>query len=154
MKSNIKTNLLLVAVFAVWGIIGFKMVSALDSDTSKIELQDTKVLFTPKEDIGIESFTIEPLERDPFLGTMRMKKEKHMTSKESKPKQQVVWMPIIYHGTVSKQGSKDKICVLSINGHQQILKVGQEVNAVKLIKATNSEIIVRYKGKRKTIVKT
>ena len=153
MKNKTKTYILLVAVLAIWGIIGFKILSTLNPEAPKMVAQDDTARFSPKAIVNAETFTIQLAERDPFLGTLYAKKKINTNPKTIIPKEAFVWIPLLYHGTVSKQNSEEKICVLSINGQQQIMKVGQEVNEVKLLKANNTEVLVSYKGKRKTIQK-
>jgi hypothetical protein len=153
LKNKTKTYVLLVAVLAIWGIIGFKILSTLNPDAPKMVAQDDTELISPKAILNTEIFTIQSAERDPFLGTLYAKKKINTYPKTIIPKEVFVWIPVLYHGTVSIQNSKEKICVLSINGQQQIMKVGQEVNEVKLVKANNTEVLVSYKGKRKAIQK-
>ena len=153
MKGKTKTYLLLAAVLAIWGIIGFKIVSTLNPDAPEVNLQEDMVAFTSKNTIVADTFSIQPSERDPFLGTLVVKKQESNKPTTSTPKEDFVWMPLVYHGTVSKQDSKEKICVISIDGRQNIMKIGQDMNGVKLLRATNTEILVSYKGARKTIPK-
>lgn len=153
MKSKVKTYLLLIAVLSIWTIIGFKIVSTLNPDIPKISQQEDMIAFTPKNNIVADTFSIQPSERDPFLGTLVAKKQESSKPTTKTPKEALVWMPIVYHGTVSKQDSKEKICVISIDGQQHIMKMGQDMNGVKLVRATNTEILVSYKGARKTIPK-
>lgn len=153
MKGKTKTYLLLVAVLTIWGIIGFKIVSTLNPDAPEANQQEDMVAFIPKTNIAADTFSIQPSERDPFLGTLLVKKQEINKPTTSTPKEDFVWMPLVYHGTVSKQDSKEKICVISIDGQQHIMKIGQAMNGVKLLKVTNTEIIVGYKGARKTIRK-
>lgn len=153
MKSKAKTYLLLIAVLSIWSIIGLKIVSTLNPDAPEVNQQENTVAFTPKNSIEADTFSIQPSERDPFLGTLVAKKQESSKPTTKTPKEALVWMPIVYHGTVSKQDSKEKICVVSIDGQQNIMKIGQEMNGVKLLKATNTEILVGYKGAKKTIPK-
>lgn len=153
MKNKTKTYLLLAAVLAIWGIIGFKIVSTLNPETPEAKKQDEMVVFTPKSHSAKDTFSIRPVQRDPFLGTLYVKKQENTAPRTTTPKEAFVWIPITYHGTVSKQDSKEKLCILSINGQQHIMKIGQEINEVKLIKATNAEISVSYKGQKKSVPK-
>jgi|SRR5690606_22072371 len=152
MKNKTKTYLLLVAVLAIWGFIGFKIVSSLNPEPPKVNVAETMASFAPNINTSQEKFSIQLPERDPFLGKMYIKK----TDVKPKPvvyKQPMEWLPITYHGLISKPDTKDKICIVSINGYQRIMKVGQNIEGVKLLKATTNEINVSYKGLKKTINK-
>ena len=155
MNNKTKTYALLAGVLIIWGIIGFKIVSALDPDLPRPSHQDDTVLFTPQTTQDIDTFSIQPLQRDPFLGTVYIKSKPTSTKpKINKSKGPVVWVSVNYHGIVSKQGSPERICVLSINGQQHLMKIGQKIDGVTLIRATSSDVLVGYKGMKKTITKS
>jgi len=145
--------MLLVAVLAIWGIIGFKIMVTLNPEVPKVAKQDGTELFSPKVKTVMQSFTIQSSERDPFLGTLTIKKKLEEKPKAVSKKQAVVWVPIRYHGAISKLDNKDKVCVVSINGQQHLMKIGQDLNGVKLLKASDIEILVSYKGEKKNIEK-
>lgn len=150
MKNKTKTYLLLVTVLAIWGIIGFKIVSTLNPDVPKASLYNEQVAFNPEIKSEVDTFSVQIVNRDPFLGTLMVKKPKVKT-KSIKPKEPLVWVPVIYQGNVNKQASKNKVFVVSINGVQHLMKKGQTIEGITLIKGNNTEIVVSYKGARKTI---
>ncbi|AUP79697.1 hypothetical protein [Flavivirga eckloniae] len=152
MNNKVKTYVLLASVLAIWGIIGLKILSTLNPDAPNTVFQNDIVAFKPKTNIEVDTFSIQSMERDPFLGTLYLKK-KPKKKKSVKPKDTLVWVPIIYHGAITKQQSKTQVFVVSINGRQNLMRIGQEVDHVKLIKANAKEIRVSYKGARKTITK-
>ena len=87
------------------------------------------------------------------MGTLLIKKKPEEKPKVKPKSDPFVWPSIVYNGTVSNQNSKEKISVLTINGQQHIMKVGQTMNGVKLLRANNKEILISYKGTKKTIAK-
>lgn len=153
MNNKAKTYILLVTVLAIWGIIGFKILTTLNPDAPNMMPQNDMVAFKPKTNIAVDTFSVQLTERDPFLGTLYIKKKPKAKTKRVKPKEALVWAPIIYHGAIAKQQSKTQVFVISINGQQNLMKVGQEVNGIKLVKANAKEIRVTYKGEKKTIAK-
>lgn len=153
MNNKTKTYLLLAAVLSIWGIIGFKMFSTLNPDTPLDIPQDNKVTFKPKTSTEIDTFSIQTTNRDPFLGTLYKKKKAKVKTKPTRPKPALVWPSITYHGAVAKQQSKAKVFVVSINGNQHIMRVGQQMDGVKLIRAVSKIITVTYKGAIKTVTK-
>lgn len=154
MKGKVKTYALLIAVLVVWGILGFKVLDTIKPKQSEIEQNRITTWSAPKVNFVDDKFLIQYIERDPFLGTLYNKGKVNAPTKEKHPRNTLVWIPILYHGAISKQGSKEKVYVISINGMQQIIKLGQVINEVKLIRATNKEIMVEFKGKIKTFEKT
>ncbi|WP_298341162.1 hypothetical protein [uncultured Algibacter sp.] len=153
MKSKTKTYLLLVLVLAIWGAIGYQIVSAVNPEKEKVVNQDFAIAFNPKAETEVDTFSIQTADRDPFLGTRLVKQTSKSTL--SKLKQQpVVWKPITYHGNISNQNKKAVVYVISIEGSQYLMKIGQVVKNIKLIKGTSKHVQLRYKGKIKTITKT
>lgn len=144
----------MLGVLIIWGLIGFKIVTTLNPDAPELVHQNDAVLFSPQESHAIDTFSIRPSERDPFLGTLYIKKKTNTSEIIRQPKLETEWIPILYQGIVSKQDSKEKICVVSINGQQHLMKVGQDMSGVKLIRASNTEILVSYQGLKKAISKT
>lgn len=152
MKNKTKTYILLLAFLAIWGIIGLKVASTLNSDDPKSNnTQDFSNTFTPKGNVEIDTFSIQTLNRDPFLGTLYSQKK--VNTKIKKPKETLVWPSITYHGTIAKQHRKSQIFIISINGQQHLMTVGLEINNIKLLKANNKEVLIYYSGAKKTIKK-
>lgn len=150
MKNRTKTYLLLVFVLAIWGIVGYKILSTLNPEPPKLVSNAFDVSFNPKTNTVLETFSIQTANRDPFLGTLLVKK-KPQIKKQIAPK--VEWVPISYHGSVTQQQSKNKVFVVSINNKQSLMKIGQTIKDVKLIRGNNREIVVRYKNNTKTVAK-
>lgn len=152
MKNKTKTYILLIAVVSIWGFIGYKVIMGLNpKETINLPLSQN-VTFNPKTNITVDTFSVATVNRDPFLGELLTKK-KSFKKPIKKTHKVVQWPPIIYNGIVGKENSNDKICIVSINGQQLFFKKNQELKGVKLIKANAKEIVVTYKGDRKTIVK-
>lgn len=151
MKNKTKTYILLAVVIGVWGIIGYKISNGLSPNVPEIVAQDYEKSFKPKTIAEVERFSIENVERDPFLGTLSRKKS--VTTLIVKPKKKTVEnAPIItYNGLVKKQHSNKQVFVVNINNKQYLLKQGQEVDSVKLIRGNKKSIVIRYRGKNQTI---
>lgn len=147
--------MLLAAVLAIWGIIGYKIMSSLNPEPPKVNVAETVASFSPNIDTKQEKFSIQFPERDPFLGKLYVTQKAEVKPKPVVKQQPLEWLPITYHGLISKHNTnKDDICIVSINGYQRLMKVGQNIEGVKLLKATAVEISVSYKGLKKTINKT
>lgn len=146
MTKQQKTVGLLVAVLIVWGAIGYQIFMRLqpNADTTAIEIQRT---FTPQKYTEKEFYTIKEPYRDPFLGkfpatkVIRTKKVKKLT---------VVFPSIVYNGIIS--GNTSQSYILTINGRQELFKLKETLNEVTLLKATVEEVMISYKGNKKTIL--
>lgn len=142
-------------MIGIWGIIGYRVYSALNPELPKIIPNTTinknfKKISKAKKD----TFSITLVKRDPFLGTLYSpKKAIKKTSKSPKKVVKENLPQVNYHGNIAKQGSKKKIFVISINGKQHLLKEGQKASDVTLLKGNSKEIFVRVNNTKKKITK-
>jgi len=148
LSKNIKTYLLLGLVLVIWGIIGYKLVSAFSPD-SVIASVPGKVDFKRKTIAEKDTFHLFVDYRDPFLGTWN--KEKKKIAKQVVRPKKIAFPPIAYTGSVSGKQTKDHIYFVSISGQQYLMKTGVEKDGVKLLSGTSKSITLRYKGQLKTI---
>ncbi len=151
MKNKTKTYLLLLGVLSIWGIIGYKILTTLNPDAPKLVHNDFDASFNPKINTTIDTFSIQTVNRDPFLGTLIVKKKPTTVKKQVVVKTE--WIPISYHGSILQQQGKNKVFIVSIQNQQSIMKIGQTINGVKLLRADAKNIVVTYKNMRKTIPK-
>lgn len=156
MKTKTKTYLLLAAVIGIWGVIGFKIVNGLSSDDiSEVRQENFDVTFKPKVYTKIDTFSIQTLNRDPFLGMLSKRGRNRVDAPSSKSNHSPIEhkLDISYSGLVKKQNTSSQVFVVNINKNQYLLKKGQITDSVKLISGNDQEILVRvnnnnYKIKR------
>ncbi|XLS30049.1 hypothetical protein ACJD0Z_04310 [Flavobacteriaceae bacterium M23B6Z8] len=148
MKNKRNTYLLLVLVLAIWGIIGYRIVGALAPDDTEITKPVITAEFNPKPIQERERFSISSYNRDPFLGTIKVKKT-HKPQKQvntTAPKEEP-WPDIRYAGRVGDSESEEDIFFIYINDTQHLFTNGFETNGVKLLKGDASGVMLRFKGK-------
>lgn len=153
MKNKTKTYLLLTTVLCLWGTIGYKILNGLSPDAPQKVPQEFNRTFKPKTTAALETFSIQNSERDPFLGTFpSAKKKKVFISTKTKKKEPVKNSPIItYGGIIKTQNTGEQIFVVNIAKTQYLIKQGQTVDSVKLLKGNSKEIVVSYHHKLQTI---
>lgn len=149
MKKN-KTYLLLFAVLVIWSIIGSQMYRRLNPSIPALEKVQLKSTFVKEEAIATSFYAIQPTYRDPFLGKYPQKKKKVIKKKIVKPKSTIPFPNVVYNGMI--KGNVSQSYILTINGRQEIVKLGQATQRVTLIKATMKEAVVKFEGEIKTIV--
>ncbi len=145
---------MLAAVLGIWGTVAFKIVNGISPDQPQTTAESFDVAFNPEVQKDKDTFSIQTIDRDPFLGTLSAKKQasKRAKSINVKPNTSGVAMPIItYGGSIQKQNSKEKVFVVNINNKQYLLKVGQVINDVKLIRGNKESIVIRFNGTNQTI---
>ena len=150
MNNKYKTYLLVAAVLIIWGGIALKINSGLrQKETLKIEtLQNHN--FVPNIQVQIDSFSIQKIDRDPFLGTFSRPPKKIVKPLRTPPKPKFL-KQISYAGIVQKTHSKTPVFVVNINNRQYILKKGQTADSVMLVSGNANQVIVRYNRQHQTI---
>ncbi len=152
MKKNTKTYSLLVVVLAIWSTIGHQIFNGLNDNMPDIVEEKIDLAFRPKTRTVADTFSIQSLDRDPFLGTLRHRKKPSITEQTNRILSDSM-TPISYHGLVKRHNSTNQMFVININGNQVLIKKGREINGVKLIRGNSKEIVVRHNNMKTTISK-
>ena len=139
MKTKTKTYVLLTLVLSIWGVIGYKIISATNPKSTEV-VQHADVSFTPSVKKEADTFSIQTTNRDPFLETLLVKNR--LKTQRLKPKTSLVWKPIVYHGIISNQNSKVKVFIISIDGQQYLIQRGQTINDIKLIRGHSKSVLL------------
>ncbi|CAA0164308.1 conserved hypothetical protein [Tenacibaculum maritimum] len=147
MTKQQKTYLLLTLTVIVWGLIGhriYKSVALRKENASDIR---KKQQYIPREFRKVNLYVVEANYRDPFLGEfyIQKNKEKKVISK----KNSFSYPNVVYNGIV--EGGGVKLYTITINGRQDLLRVGDGANGIKLIRGNEEEILVRFHKIDKTI---
>lgn len=144
--------MLLVAVIGIWGTVAYKIWSGLNPELPEDIEISVSSSFKPNATSEIDTFSIQTLDRDPFLGTLTFKQS--TTQKIASVKNaEDVYIPIQYHGSIAKEDSKDIVYIVSIENAQYFMKAGQVLKDIKLLKGSKESIQVTYQGTTKTIAK-
>ncbi|MFY0602966.1 MAG: hypothetical protein JXQ93_03385 [Flavobacteriaceae bacterium] len=147
MNKKNKTYILIIAVAAVWGTIGYKIYSNLNPEIPKKEIVG-EVEFNRIQTKAVNKIEIKPDYRDPFLGKLYKRPVKKNTKKVKVKKEPVQFPPIDFIGII--KGATTSY-IIQINGQQEIFKPGQTYQGVMLKRAKAKNITVIYKGVLKTI---
>ena len=148
LNNKLKTYLLLATVLIVWGVIALKINTGLQpiDDFKVVEPQNQS--FRPVV-LKVDTFSIQKVDRDPFLGTLyRLPKKQKKPPRLPQPK---TLNQITYSGIVQNKGHKSPVFVVQINNRQYILKKGQTIDSVKLVRGTVDAIVVRQQKQLQTI---
>jgi len=143
MKKNQKTYLLLIAVVAVWGAIGYQFYTRYNPETT-IVIENKRSLFNPQQTQEVTSYTIEPDYRDPFTGKLYQKKV--LPKRKVTPKPAVVFPAIEFKGIIE---GNQKTYIIAINNQQEIFQLQQTKQEVTLVKATGKEVTLKYQNETK-----
>lgn len=147
MKKQHKTYILITAVIIVWGVIGFQFFNYLTPNEEKLSRTINKQNIVRKKVKKKENYIVKKHSRDPFLGKLLITPVKK--AKRKKVAELVNFPLIIYHGII--ESNKRKSFIISINGNQNILKIGQSISDIKLLSGNKKEVKIHYKGNNKVI---
>ncbi|MEO8934108.1 MAG: hypothetical protein ABI295_07350 [Xanthomarina sp.] len=151
MNKKSKTYLLIFAVLSIWGTIAYKFFSAYNPVAPVLDKKDTVLAFKPliKE---TDTFYIQELERDPFLGTIKKNSSIKNTYTVGVKRKDTIQVPkMSYLGSLKKQQSKDQIFALNINDEQFLVKRGQTVESVSILQADSRKMVVRFQNQTITL---
>lgn len=151
LKKQQKTAILLVGVIIVWGLIGYTIYKRFNPPDPVNKVPMINGTFFKGLDTTIVFYEVSAGYRDPFLGRYpQKKKEVRSKQKNSPPKIEVVFPNVVYNGIIS--GNNTTSFIFTINGQQEILKIGETFAEVKLIKANAQEARVLFKGVSKSFL--
>ncbi|MAU26785.1 MAG: hypothetical protein CMH48_07690 [Muricauda sp.] len=152
MKKNKKTYLLLAMVLVIWGILGFKIIGAINPSSEPTEIMDFPDPYVATAIKKRDTFSISANYRDPFLGTMPEGEAPKRIAKKQVKKTETPKKNIMYSGSVAENGSNKRLFFVSIDGQQHIMSRNESVEGVKLIRGNKESILVRYGNRTEIIV--
>ena len=141
---------MLFGVLSVWGLVIFKIVSGVNSSEPELTHNFENLNYKSIQPTTKDTFSITELERDPFLGTIKVKRTNNLKIK-SDPKK--VDVPIKFKGVVSAAESSNQVFIINIANQDYLFKKGQRHADVKLMSGTSEKIRVQTKYGSKVVLK-
>ncbi|MCK8479013.1 hypothetical protein [Psychroserpens algicola] len=148
MKNKKKTYVLLALVLIVWGTVVYRVIVGLNPDLPELDIQQAMQIKDFKFVSKIDTFSIQVVDRDPFLGTRFTKKVLTTNNKKRIP---LIWHPIEYFGILQSNETKQQIFIVKIKGKQYLLKKGQTMDSIRLLYGNAKRITLDYKNQQKVI---
>lgn len=152
MKKKKKTYILLIAVLGIWGAIGYQIYKRINPSTTNFSETSEITSFKKNSIDATQFYTLKEVYRDPFLGNYSKKKKTTKNKKPSMPKPLVAFPNIIYNGKIEGSNSLGSF-IVTINGKQEILRKGDIIKQVTLLKGNKTSITILYNGEKKIIQK-
>lgn len=155
MKNKLLTYFLGSVVLGVWGIIFYKIFNSwTDDDTSSLLGYSYSL---PKEELydysSKDTFNLLLNYKDPFRITSYKSELSKRISSEKKRGHFVVKSKkdqphsVIYSGYIGDSGSQKMLTIVKINGKDEIMRVGEIIGKIKLLKNYKDSIKIRNNGK-------
>jgi hypothetical protein len=142
MSKKKKTYLLIAAVVAVWGTIGYKLYSKSNPDRIKKDITST-VDFKRVQTKKHSEIKITPNYRDPFLGKAYKKKTTSVVKTKAPVKAPVEFPKIAFLGFIE---GKTTAYIIQIHHLQEVFKIGETKQGITLKNANDQEIVIQYLG--------
>ena len=156
MKHKKITYLLLPLVAVIWGIIFYRIFSAVSPEP--ILPVGGSILTSKTINTSIpDTFSIIANYRDPFLGKVVQVKDS-ASGKVKPPKTEKVvipkqWPSLSYGGIIKNQKSGKQFVLVNINGEGNLMKTGDEVSGIQLLKVYKDSIEVSFQKEKKVVWK-
>lgn len=156
MKNKKVLFILIPATLTVWGIIIYKIVANMHPDDNIVFSKPLSIV--NNGEVTVDSFSINPTYRDPFLGKVQNQPvvlEQQPIHKTPSPtiKVSTPWPALAYHGIIKNTKLKKEMVLLEINGQEHMMKLGESVDGVLLSKAFKDSVEVQFAKEKKIIHK-
>lgn len=162
MKNKKLLYILIPLVLLVWGAIIYRIFNVVKVSDSN-EVQRSTFYGNESNQNQIDTFSIQPNYRDPFLGG-RAKKSILSENKGSNvvanpivvkkiTPSSTIWPNLIYGGLIKNQKSNKELALVQINGQANIMKIGDVQGEIELTKIFRDSIEVKFRGERRFVGK-
>jgi hypothetical protein len=151
MPKKTTLYLLFPLVVIIWGIVIYKVVGAFGDEKiykpAAVKLSENEIKREKKD-----TFSLLPIDRDPFLGHYY---KKPVTTKPTpvSPERKVEWPEISYLGLITDSGNSSEVHILQVNGKQILIQKSGIAGGIKLIGSKPGKVTLYYRGTRKTFSK-
>lgn len=152
MKNKGATILLLIAVAAIWGILGYKIYNTVHSNNqyTKPKIDSSSITAT---DTTAGSYTLHEYNRDPFLSILKD------TAVYNAPVDtlKTIKQPVVIHATILPDycgtiaNNKKKLAIMKMSGKYIFMAVGDTIRSLKLKQIQATYVVMNDNGKNVTI---
>ncbi|MGV7108099.1 hypothetical protein [Flavobacterium sp. U410] len=147
-------NIVLIAVVvALWGTVLYKYVNRF--------FADNEIAYTPQEfstpvitQIKKDTFNLQPLNRDPFLGKILAKKEEaprqrrivqpSSPKKSVEPKAVKPFPSVKYFGYIKSQDKNEELILLKVNNRLERVRLNSDIDGLLVKKIYKDSVVVSY----------
>lgn len=157
MKNKKILYLLLPLVAIIWGIIFYRIFSITGSEPGLTVIGNILPGNTINTSVP-DTFSIFANYRDPFLDKVvtHIKDTNSYKAKTPKVEKIVVplqWPVLSYGGIIKNQKSGKQLVLVNINGQGNLMKEGEEVSGIQLLKAYKDSVEVSFQKAKRVVSK-
>lgn len=167
MKNKKLTYILIPAVLAIWGLIGWKILDG----TSPEELMELPVnIPAPGSDLAIQqdTFELHTGYSDPFLERSLLKRSSssnvavegnprdrrgagRVIKKTPTVKVPVVWPEVACLGRHTNKASGKQVVIMKVEGREQLMRQGDILMNMELLSIAADSVVLKYKEETKAL---
>ncbi|KAA3624119.1 MAG: hypothetical protein DWP94_04320 [Flavobacterium sp.] len=148
LKNKKITAILLPIVVVIYALVFFRVFDSCSSDSVNNQKLSAPT-FTPPKSNPKEKFDLLPVEKDPFLGTAYRSSVPENIEPSKRVNNVIKWPNIEYLGLVSDNNSTSRVFIVKVNGQQILMRKGDVVEDVRVIRGNNSYLRLSYQGQIK-----
>lgn len=149
-KSKGSLYILFPVVILIWGAIIYKIISAFGDDATVLPDLPVSAPIVVVTGTVKDTFSLLPVEKDPFLGYNYKQPVVRKSREENKIK--VTWPEIQYLGIISGQG-KTSVYILQFDGQQLLLEKGRPTGGLAIVNGSPAKIQLKFQGDSRVFVK-
>jgi type II secretory pathway component PulC len=141
-------RILLPLVLIIWGLLFYQIISFFSNKKISIPQPNNYVFKNPTFKKK-KRFVLTPIKSDPFLGKLYGTNTKLKHKRISQNKSNIIWPTIKYQGIITVKNNNSQVFIVSINGKQYLVKKGDTIENIKVLKSDKSNVVLEYKGQKK-----
>ncbi len=162
MRKKHVNIILLVVVLGIWGAAIYKFITGYWSKDQYLE--NASAISGKVADLDgyilKDTFALEPLKRDPFLGKLTLRSGFVRTASRTaqkgapppiKPDQNMSWPELRYFGFVENQDRGSKLILLRINGKLYKIREGDYAENIRVLQAVSDSVAVLFNSEKRYI---
>ena len=167
MKNKKLQFILIPAVLAIWGLIGWKIVNRGADD----ELPDMEVSIPERGSqyqVQVDTFSLHAGYSDPFLDRSLLKKRSssnipveqlggRRTPPKQPPKQSkptatpIIWPEVACLGRYKNKASTEQMVIVKVAGRERPMRQGDILMDMELLSIQSDSIVLKYKEETKAL---
>lgn len=162
MKNKKLLYVLIPLVLLVWGLIIYRIFNVVNGADSN-EMHKTAFIGNTDNENSIDTFSIHPNYRDPFISKGVKKiilSDNEVANVAVTPKvivktttSSTIWPNLLYSGLIKNQKSNKALALVQINGQANIMKIGDIVGEIELTKIFHDSIEVKFQKEKRFVKK-
>lgn len=153
MQKKSINSILIIGVVLIWGVLAFKFIRPFFMDKPEVITAESLPIKTTPVTRKKDTFNLETVNRDPFLGKVFFKKQgvkKALTKKKKrKPTKKTPWPKIAYLGFVKSSTSTNKLGLVRVNKKLHRVRKNVSIENIQVFLVDKDSIGLKMNNEKK-----